>query len=53
MLTFFFFFNNDRFLIKKATKNQKRNDRFLLVRFLKTIVFYKTRRFVNEERKPT
>ena len=28
MLTFSFFLKNDRFVIKKATKNQIRNDRF-------------------------
>jgi len=35
----FIFQKNDRFGLKTTTKNRKRNDRFLKVRFLKMVVF--------------
>ena len=43
----FILLKNDRFVMKTTTKNRKRNDRFLKVRFFNGR-FYKIRRFVND-----
>jgi len=56
----FIFSKNDRVVMKTTTKNRKRNDRFLKVRFLKMVVFKTivlikivvSLTIVNEERKP-